>query len=218
MAVLDGLPKDHIFRGLWVFAIDECVAIAFAETKGTKTDDSGVWSDLEVPSMRRAKEEGEEGDDEVIGHGDDGGGSKVEGRDGRNARSGGRDEERCDDGLHCLGCEKRSDEVQTRRGDLINGVSLLDNRLDRNERTLSFTPQKPPSLYKQYEEATMSKTAIPRKPVRQFSKMRDKLSMRSHDESAVSVVTPAGMKNGESFKVRPSERVRRDAMGRRKSK
>ena len=94
MAVLDRLPKDDIFGGLWVFAVDERVAIAFAETKGTETDDSGVGSNLEVPSVRRAKEEREEGDDEVIGHGDDGGGSKVEGRDGRNVRSGGRHEER----------------------------------------------------------------------------------------------------------------------------
>ncbi len=218
VAVLDSLPKDHTFRGLWVFAVDERVAIAFAETKGTETDDSGVGSDLEVPSVRRAKEEGEEGDDEVSGHGDDGRGSKVEGRDGRNARSGERHEKRCDDGLHCLGCEKRSDEVQTRRGDLINGVSLFDVHLDRNKRTLSETPQKPPSLYKQYEEATMSKTAIPRKPVRQFSKMRYKLSMRSHEESAVCTVTPVEGESGEPSKVRPSESVRRDAMGRRNSK
>lgn len=44
--------------------------------------------------MRRAEEEGEEGDDEVSGHRDDGRGSKVEGREGRNARSGGGHEER----------------------------------------------------------------------------------------------------------------------------
>jgi len=119
VAVLDSLRKDHTFRGLWVFAVDKRVAIAFAETKGTETDDSGVGSDLEVPSVRRAKEEGEEGEDEVSRHGDDGRGSKVEGGDGRNARSGDRHEERCDDGLHCLGCEKRSDEVQTRRGDIV---------------------------------------------------------------------------------------------------
>ena len=109
--------------------------------------------------------------------------------------------------------------MQTRRGDLINGVSFLDLRPDRNKRTLSETPQKPPSLYKQYEEATMSKTAIPRKPARQFSKMRCKSSMRSHEEkSSVSIVTPLGGKNGEPFKVRPSASVTRDAMGRRNSK
>ena len=65
----------------------------------------------------------------------------------------------------------------------------------------------------------MSKTAIPRKPARQFSKMRCKLSMRSHDDkSSVSNVTVVGGENGEPFKVRPSESVTRDAMGRRNSK
>ena len=81
--------KGHTFRGVCVFAFDECVVIAFAETEGTQTDDSRVGSDLEVPSVRRAEEEGEETDDEVSGHGGDGRGSKVEGRDSRNARPGG---------------------------------------------------------------------------------------------------------------------------------
>ena len=39
--------------------------------------------------MRCAEEEGEEGHDEVSGHGGNGCGSKVESRDGRNVRSGG---------------------------------------------------------------------------------------------------------------------------------
>ena len=65
----------------------------------------------------------------------------------------------------------------------------------------------------------MSKTAIPRKPARQFSKMRCKSSMRSHeDESSVSNVTLVGWDIGEPFKVRPSASVTRDAMGRRNSK
>lgn len=85
-------------------------------------------------------------------------------------------------------------------------------------RTVSEMPQKRPSLYKEYEETTMSKTAIPRKPTRQFSRMRANLSMRSQEEkSAASIVVPAGRKNGESFKVRPSDSARRDPMGKRKS-
>ena len=85
----DSMPKGHTFGGVYVFAFDERVVIAFAETEGTETDDSRVGSDLEVPSVRRAEEEGEEGDDEVSGHRGDGRGSKVEGGDGQKPRSGG---------------------------------------------------------------------------------------------------------------------------------
>jgi len=79
---LNSAPKDYAFGGLWIFTRDERVAVPFAETDGTEADDGRVGSDLKVPSMRCAEEEGEESNDEVRGHGDDGRGSKVEGGEG----------------------------------------------------------------------------------------------------------------------------------------
>ena len=109
--------------------------------------------------------------------------------------------------------------MQTRGGDLINGMSWLTFSPAEIPRTLSETPHQPPSLHKQYEEATMSKTAIPKKPARQLSKKRANLSMRSQEvKSVVSIVAPAGRKYGESFKVRPSESARREATMKRNSK
>lgn len=78
---LNSMPQDYAFRGLWIFARDERVAFTFAEADGTEADDGRVGTDLKVPSMWCAKEEGEESDGEVRGDGDDRGGSKVEGGD-----------------------------------------------------------------------------------------------------------------------------------------
>ena len=74
---LNCMPKDHAFGGLYVFARDKRIAVTFAEMDGTETDDGRVGANLEVPSMWCAEEEGEDGDNEVRGHGDDGCGRKV---------------------------------------------------------------------------------------------------------------------------------------------
>jgi len=76
---LNSMPKDYAFGGLWVFARDERVTASLTETDGTEADESRVETDLKVPSMRCAEEEGEESDGKVRGHRDDGSGSKIEG-------------------------------------------------------------------------------------------------------------------------------------------
>lgn len=91
---LNSVPHDCAFGGLWVIARDERVAVTFAETDRTEADDGRVRTDLKVPSVWCANEEGEESDGEVRSHGDDGRGSKVKGGDSRKARSGGRHEAR----------------------------------------------------------------------------------------------------------------------------
>jgi len=73
------MPKYYAFGGFWVFARDERVAATLTKTDGTEADEGRVETDLKVPSMRCAEEEGEESDGEVRGHRDDGRRSKVEG-------------------------------------------------------------------------------------------------------------------------------------------